>query len=139
MIVDIERLVSGYLRAHPDVIALGTRVRSTTPGEQTGGVAAPWVRVRMLDSRRVSRANWLINYMVQLDVYAGATGGQPQANVHALTIDAVLDAMPGEHTEGVVTKATTALARIPDGDFEPARERVIITAEIYAHPVAVAA
>lgn len=135
MSVDIEKLVSAYLRAHDDVIALGTRVRATNPGEQTGGTAAPWVRVRMLDSRLVTRANWLKSYMVQLDVYAGDTGGQPQANAHALAIEDVLYAMPGEHADGVVTKATTALAHIPDGDFEPARERVVITCEVYAHPL----
>lgn len=135
MIVDIEKLVARYLRDNTDVEALGTRVRATTPSKSTGGVADPWVRVRMLDSRRITRSNWLINYLVQIDVYAGATGGQPEANLHARTIDAALDAMPGQHPDGVVTKATTSLTHLPDGDFEPARERVLITAEITAHPL----
>ena len=135
MNVDIERLVARYLRDHPDIEDLGTRVRATTPAKDTGGTDLPWVRVRMLDWRRVTRANWLKNYMVQLDVYAGVTGGQPEANLHALAVDALLEAMPGEHADGVVTKVTTSGTHLPDGDFEPARERVVITAEIVAHPL----
>lgn len=135
MIVDIEKLVAGYLRDHEDIEALDTRIRATTPGAQTGGTVLPWVRVTMLDTRRVTRSNWLINYLVQLDVYAGATGGQPEAVLHARTIDDVLDRMPGPHDDGVVTKVTTSMLRLPDGDFEPARERIVLTAEIHAHPV----
>lgn len=135
MIVDIEKLVAGYLRDHDDITELETRIRATTPSTQTGGIVEPWVRITMLDTRRVTRSNWLINYLVDLDVYAGATGGQPEAVLHARTIDDVLERMPGAHTDGVVTKVTTSMLRLPDGDFEPARERIVITAEIHAHPV----
>lgn len=140
MIVDIEKLTSKYLRADPDIIAIGTRIRAVTPAAQSGGTAEPWTRLTMLDAQSAtrSRADHLIDYMVQADVYAGSTGGQPEALTHARTVREVLHRMPGLHPDGVVTSVRfTGMIRLPDGDFEPARERVVITAEIIAHPVPV--
>ncbi len=132
MIPDAEKTISSYLRDHPDVSALSTRIVGKTPP----ATAEPWVRVTELDApaAAASRADHLISFLVQLDVYAGATGGQPEAKTHARTIRAALHAMPGVHDETVVTQVRViGWLRAPDPDFEPARDRVIITASVIAH------
>lgn len=129
MIPDVERITYAYLDTHPDIAALGTRFVGRTP-KDTG---SPWVRVTQLDAadNPGSSVERLISYMVQLDIYAG---GRPEVWPHALTIRAALKEMPGIHDAVVVTAVRFAgMARIPDQDFEPARERVVLTAVIYAH------
>ncbi len=132
MIVDIEKLVGGYLRSHPSVAMLGARVVGKTPDN----VQSAWVRVTQLDDRAVggSRSDHLIEYMLQLDIYAGANGGQPEASLLSRTVREALRTLPGERTGGVVTGVEFVGAiRIPDTDFEPARERFVRTLLVWAH------
>lgn len=142
MIADIEKLVSDFLRAHPAAGALGTRYVGKTPSQDTGGTTAPWVKVTRLNAPNATGApvEHLIRYLVQLDVYAGEdvpgeTHGQPEANQHATVIRAALhDDLPGQHGGAVVTAVRfTGDARLPDSAFQPPRERVVLSAQIWAH------
>jgi hypothetical protein len=131
LIPDAEKVVSKYLREHADVVPLGTRFVGKTPDD----ITSSWVRVTQLDASPPpdSRADHLIRYLLQFDVYAGA-GGQPEANLNTRTIRAALNDMPGLHDDAVVTAVRFAgQLRRPDTDFENARERVILTAQIWAH------
>jgi hypothetical protein len=133
VIPDAEKIVGRYLREHPDLVALGARVVSKTPDN----VATGWVRVSQLDDPAVGgrRSDHLIEFMLQLDCYAGATGGQPEASLLNRTVRQALTDMPGEHYRAVVTGVQHLSApRLPDSDFEPARERYARTVLVWMHP-----
>jgi hypothetical protein len=136
VIPDIEKIVSGYLRELAELQDLDARVVGKTPGSTT----APWVRVTKLDAPNVSnaRVEHLIAYLVQFDCYAGVKGGQPEANALAALVRAALIALPATPDLGAVVTSSVIVGdgRIPDTDFEPARERVILTATVHMHPTA---
>lgn len=127
MIPDGEKLLSNYLR---DLI--GVRVVGKTPAT----VEEPWIRVTQLDAPQSDVADHLIGFYCQLDIYAGADGGQPEAKDIAADVrEALRDIGSAEHTDAVVSGArVNGVARIPDTDLEPARERVVMTTTIWAHP-----
>lgn len=138
-ILDAELITGRFLREHDDIAALGARVVGQTPRETVD----PWVRLTLLDARNAAQVSTehLVSYTVQLDVYASAAGldgsQQKEASLLARTIRAALvDDMPGTHDGAVVAKTRiTRMLRAPDTDIdEPARERVILTCEITAHP-----
>lgn len=140
MIPDPERVLYTFLTGHAAVEDLGTRFVGRTPQETTfhedgRDKVLPWVRVTLLDARNASRAarEHLIDAMVQLDVYAGS---QADVLLHARTIRAALnDDLPGTQGDVVVTAVRFAgMLRNPDTDFEPARERVILTCEAWMRP-----
>lgn len=136
MIADLEKITSNYLRTHPTVTPLGTRLVGKTPTQDSGGTTGSWVRVTQLDARDQTRGapDHLIAYLLQFDCYAGSTGGQPEATSLARTVRAALAAMPGTRDTVVVTSVRfTGHIRLPDTDFSPSRERVVLTAEIRAH------
>lgn len=125
--------MSRYLREHDAVEALGARVVAKTPDN----VETAWIRVTQLDDRAVgdSRSDHLIEFMLQLDIYAGRNGGQPEASLLNRTVREALKEMPGEHDDAVVTGVRFVSApRIPDDQFEPARERYARTIIVWAHP-----
>lgn len=139
-IPDLEAIVGAHLRAHPDIVALNTRVAGRTPGSMTNS----WVRVTQLDAAdsRVSQVEHLIDFPLQLDCYAGsaamdAHSGQTQASLLARTVRAVLKSMEGQSVGGVVVTRVrfNGMPRLPDTTFEPARERFVLTAEIMVHAV----
>lgn len=120
---DIERLVSDYLRTHADITALNTRIVGKTPDSK----ATSWVRVTKLDAPQVNQPDWLRDFLVQFDCYAGSTGGQPEANLLARTVEAVLGTFPNAGVQ--ILGGPRGL----DTDIEPARDRVITSARIWAH------
>lgn len=129
-----EKIVSDHLRDHADVSALGARVVGKTPKSVTD----PWVRVTQLDAGQTAndRADHLVEGYLQLDCYAGADGGQPEANLLVRTVRGALQELPGIYDEAVVSSCRiNGAARIPDTDFEPARERFVLTASVHAHAV----
>lgn len=131
-VVDMEKIASDYLRTRPAVEALSARVVGKTPSSTVD----PWVRVTRLEATNdpSSKVEHLIAYLLQLDCYAGEEGGQPEANSLGRSVRAALVEMPGIVGGAVVTSARIAGdIRLPDGDFEPARERVVLTARIHAH------
>lgn len=129
MIADIEKIVAGYLRDAPE---LGSRVVGKTPSDLTDS----WVRLTVINAPQDARsqADHLITFNLQLDCYAGSSGGQPEASLLARTVRELLIAIPGTYEETVVSGARiTSMARIPDTGLEPARERFILTATVWAH------
>lgn len=138
-IPDAEAVIGSYLREHPDIAALNARVAGTLPGAQSEQVA-PWVRLTQLAATDVGGVERLIDYLVQFDCYAGATAtrdyvGQAAASTLARTVRAVLKAVQGETYGGVVITSVgfQSMVRLPDTDFEPARERFVLTAAIHCH------
>lgn len=137
MIPYAEKIVSDYLREHPAIEALQARVVGKTPGT----TALPWVRVTQLDAAASGghRSDHLIEFYFQLDCYAGAdksgnSEGQPGANTLARTVREALIAMPDADHEAVVNGVDIrSMARIPDTDLEPARERFVLTFLTWIH------
>lgn len=135
MIPDGEAVVSTYLRAHPDVEALGARVAGRTPSS----ISRPWVRLTQLDATNdpTVRPEHIINFMFQLDCYAGSDHDTAQAEASLLgrTVRDVLDRMPEEYQgpETISKVRFVSMPRTPDVGLEPARERVILTATVWMH------
>jgi hypothetical protein len=133
LIPDAELAVGAYLRTHDDIEALGARVLGKTPAD-TG---RPWVRLTQLDAREAgnSRVEHLIGFLVQLDCYADTDNEQGDAVVLGRSVRAALNQLPNTIVSGAVVTRVEFIGhtRLPDPDFEPARERVIITAEIHMH------
>lgn len=133
MIPDGQKVISKYLREHPAVAALGAKVVSKTPTDQS----TEWVRVTELDAPQEpgSRADHLVAHFMQFDCYATEKGGLPEAATLARTVRAALvDIGDAQHEGAVITGARiSGYGRFPDGELEPARERYIITATVWAH------
>lgn len=133
LIPDAEKITGKYLREHPALIALDARVVGKPPDER----ATPWVQTAQLDAPKEagSRPEHLISFMLQFDCYAGAAGGVPEATLLARTVRALLVAMPDVAHDGAVVTQVRILghARVPDTDIEPARQRVILTADVRMH------
>ena len=130
MIPDIEKVVAKYLR---DEAAFDSRVVGKTPDS----IADSWVRLTVLDGaqEQTSVADRNVAYLIQLDCYAGASGGQPEASTLARTVRSLIVTIAdADHADAIVTGARiTTFARIPDTGLEPARERFVITATVWAH------
>lgn len=126
-----EKVVSDYLREDAALAALGVRVVGKTPSSTT----EPWIRVTQLDARSDHRSDHLVEFYAQFDCYAGAVGGQPEANDLARATREALVAMPGTHDGSVVSGVEIrGHARIPDLEVdEPQRERFVISAVVWMH------
>ena len=133
LIPDAEKITGKYLREHPAIIDLDARVVGKPPDSRE----TPWVQITQLDAPKEtgSTPEHLISFMLQFDCYAGADGGQPEAALLGRTVRALLTVMPEAAHEGAVVTQARLLshARIPDRDIEPARQRVILTADVRMH------
>lgn len=125
-----EKVVADYLRTHSAVAPLCTRVTSKAPDNRD----TAWIRYHQLNATKEpkSRPEWLITFLLQLDCYAGKTGGQPEASLLARTVRAALLDMPtATLADAVVSRvAIVSMPRLPDTAMEPARERFVITANV---------
>lgn len=138
LLLDMEKISGDYLRAHADVIALNARVAGQLPKTFT----KPWVRVTQIDAANATgnqQVEQLVGYLIQYDAYAGSETNNAQAEAGALgrAIRAALVDMQSQIlcTTAVITGVEIrSHVRIPDLDFDPPRERHIVTAEIWAHP-----
>lgn len=137
VIPDAEAILGDYLRDHADIQALDARVAGRTPSSQT----LPWVRVTQLDATDVTDVEHLLDHLLQFECYAGKDAmdnfvGQAEASLLGRTVRAVLRSAKGQTLgDAVVTHVSfQGMPRIPDPDFEPARERFILTATIHMHP-----
>ena len=135
LIPDLEALAGNVLRNHDAIIGLDARVAGRIPKSFT----KPWIRVTQLDALKEpnSPIDHLISYLVQIDVWAGSETdhGQAEASLLARTARAVLMGLRGQVIDGVVIARveTRSMARIPDLDFDPPRERYLLSVEIWAH------
>lgn len=133
--MNIEKIVTAYLRDDNAVAALvERRIVAKTPDS----LAEPWVRLTLLADPQDFRSqhDHLREFYLQLDCYAGATGGQPEAlSLYEAVRAAILAIHTGDHTGATISAGRiNGGARIPDTDLEPARERFVVTATVYAHP-----
>lgn len=96
-------------------------------GKTPESLTAPWVRVTELDSPQVNQPDHLVEFMIQLDCYAGATGGQPEATNLARAVRAVLGTLPNAGVRML------GGPRGLDTDIEPARDRKIVVALVWLH------
>jgi hypothetical protein len=136
-----QKLVSDYLR---DGLT-DTRVVSKPPPEDSRD--ARWVQVIQLpaDHNENDPTDRVIAFYFQFSCYAGAEGGLPEAERLVRRVSELLIAMPGSHDAPtpqddpvVVTgvQLTNGPGSLPDNDgFEPARDRYITDATIWAHSV----
>lgn len=134
MIPDVEKLTADYLRTAPGIEALGARVVGKTPEK----LSTPWIKLVQIDATNaaVSPPERLIEFALQLDCYAGSSGGQPEATLLARTARAALVSMPDASHDGAVVTSVrfSGMIRLPDADFEKARERVVLDVSVWARP-----
>jgi hypothetical protein len=130
MIPDAAAIVMPYLA---DTTA--SRVVSRTPDS----LQLPWVRVTEIDAvgDPKSRADHLIDFIMQFECYAGKEAGTDAQGVASDLVRSVRQAL--SEFEGVYEGVTVngvrfaGMPRIPDTSIEPAMERFILTAHIYMH------
>lgn len=133
MTVDIEALITSFLRTQPDVVALaGDRVYTDLPHERTW----PLVLVIRVGGTRLYK-QWLEAIDVEIATYGGS---HKQAyNLAQACMQCMSSSMVGAHAEGVVTKVTTeSVAYEPDAESADkqghARPRYVVGATVTAHP-----
>lgn len=135
MIPDGKAIVIEYLNGDATVDALGARIASKIPSTIK---ANPWVRVLQLDARAaaLSRAEHLTEFLFDLHCYASEDGGTVEASNVARTVRAALHVMPDDTFADVVVTSVrfVGMGDLPDEDFEPARDRVVLTAIVHMHP-----
>lgn len=126
-----EALVSAFLRAQPEIVALvGDRVYTAIPAE----TVYPLIRVTQYDDSKItSRVLWLVRFSIQIEAWGGSKG---QAFNACATAQAALDQRgSGAHAQGVVTGVQFGSMRdLPDTAFSPAKPRFLTTAYLFVHP-----
>lgn len=132
MTVDVERLLSGWLRARTDIADLvEDRVHTVVPNRAT----FPYLKITQVGGTPVfSRPLYLDESYIQLDAYGGpkVLARQIIDTARAAMAEEFLGAHPGV---GVVTSVRFGdLRYLPDDIYEPAQPRWIATASIYTHP-----
>lgn len=126
------QIVGDYLRGHAAVAAITGEIVSKTPDT----TSRPWVRIHQLDATNAPKLplDYLITYFVQLDCYAGADNDVDEAELLVRTVREALDDMPNfSHAAVVSSVKFSGLSRLPDEDFEPARERYVLDAQVVMH------
>ena len=132
MTVDVERLLSNWLRARPDITALvADQVHTVVPNRAT----FPYLKITQVGGTPVfSRPLYLDEAYIQLDAYGGpkVLARQIIDTVRAALAEEFLGSHPGV---GVVTSVRFGdLSYLPDDAYIPAQPRFIATASIYSHP-----
>ena len=128
---DIEKIVVGYLKTQ-----LGSRVVTATPDNQ----AETWVKVTQINVMNVGgpKTDHFNCWDIQLDCYASANGIGYQGEASDLfrAARAAMNDMPLNTFTGAVVTAVTfgPCPRVPDTNFDPPRQRYVLSANVYAHP-----
>jgi hypothetical protein len=130
--VDVERIVSQFLRANTAVTELvDDRVYSELPK------AAEWpaVRLNRVGGGPATQPARLDLARIQIDVWGGT---KANARTIAATVLAVLgDELPGVYDGGVSVVTAVRLGTLrysPDETFTPAKPRYIGEVSVYSHP-----
>lgn len=136
MIADAEELIGRYLREHADVVALEARVSVKPPKT----FSRPWVIVAQIAAGDRSRApDHLMAHLMQMTCYASPTGGSVEAMLLGRVVrQALRDLTTLDEWVPSVIDLGGPRNFGPDEDFEPARDRTIVTADILLHPIMVA-
>lgn len=132
MSVDVERLLSGFLRGRTEVTDIvSDRVYTELPSRAT----FPLVRLTLIGGRPVmSVPLWLDEAYIQIDAYGGP---KVQARLLVDTIRSLLatETFRRNHDLGVVTDCQFGELRyLPDDTFDPPKPRFVADVSIYAHP-----
>jgi hypothetical protein len=134
LVPDAERLVSRYLREHPDVAPLvgGERVYTAVPA-RVG--SEPFALVQRIGGiPPLSRPLVLDEAQLQVDAWGGS---KAQAWTLAETIRQALVDLPAAYPEGVVTGVVFVAFRWqPDGTYKPPRPRYLLDVTTYTKPAA---
>lgn len=136
LLPDFEAIVASYLLEYPDITGITTRIGTRTPPNTD----QPWVRIRQLAEQpdRTSPALHNTEAYMQFDCYGSndRSSAHQEAVVLARVVQAALHVLPQvTDVDCVVSRVYFgSLSHVPDADFEPARERYILTAYIHAHP-----
>lgn len=132
IVVDAERLLSGWLRARPEIAAIvEDRVVTTVPNR----AVFPFLKITQLAGTPVfSRPLYLDEAYIQIDAYGGPKVLARQ--LIDLTREAMSEDFCGHHAGvGVVTSVTFGdLSYIPDDAYEPPQPRWLAMASVYTHP-----
>lgn len=132
LLPDIERLLTDFLRAQPEVTTIvGNRVYTEIPDNPT----FPLVRARRVGGfPTLHRPLYIDAPLVQVEGYAATKGA---ARLLAETCRAVLaERAEGGHATGVVADVTFgALIWLPDEDFTPPKPRYIADATLTVRPL----
>lgn len=137
-LLDAVAIVGSYLRSNETVSELtGERVSHKSPEEEDRD--EPFVRITQLDAANETgtrEVEHLASYYLQIDCYAGVGNRYAEAFDLAAVVRAALVALPGVDLEDAVATDVgfASMPSQPDTDMKPARERVILDAEIYLHP-----
>lgn len=130
--VDVERLMSAWLRARPEIAAIvADRVVTETPNR----VVFPFMRVSQIGGAPIwSRPLWLDRSYIQIDAFGG-----PKVQARALidaTRAALSDDFLGAHPGvGVVTAVEFGdMNYLPDDLWEPPKPRYAATVAVFTHP-----
>lgn len=132
MTVDVERLLSSWLRARDDIIAI---VEDRVVTEVPNRAVFPFLKVTQIAGEPVfSRPLYLDEAYIQIDAYGG-----PKAQARLLidtTRAALAEEFLGDHPGvGVVTNVRFGdLSYIPDDGYEPPKPRWLTTLTVHTHP-----
>lgn len=129
---DVELLVTGYLRTHPDVSPLATGGLHTELGPHPSW---PLLLVKRLGGPRLYPGH-ISRPRVQVEAW-GEQHERPEARLLAATAQAALLDLPGIHGSTVVTDVTeeSDLMWLPDPVTTPARPRYLFSLLITTHPL----
>lgn len=133
MSVDVERLMSAWLREQSEVTAsCAQRVYTELPHTKT----FPLVRLTLIDEQDVlgNAPMWLSSSLIQIDAYGGpkVTARQIADAIRTL----LATTFRGGHDLGVITGTTFGSLRYdPDETFTPAQPRYRFDVNVYAHPL----
>jgi hypothetical protein len=131
-VVDTERLLSGWLRAQPEIVAL---VEDRVYTENPNRAVFPLLKINQIAGNPVfSRPLYLDESLIQLDAYGG-----PKVQARQLidtTRELLAERFVGHHVDiGVVTAVNFGdLTYLPDDGYAPPKPRWIALASIYTHP-----
>lgn len=147
MIPDGEKIIGAYLRTNSDITGFASGSGARVVGKTPDSKAAPWIRLTQIDAYNDANVtpDYLITYFLQLDCYAGDSGGQPEAQQLGRVARAVLAGLDGANQTlgdsiggtAVISRVRfTNMMRLPDDQgFEPARERIILDTLVTMHGV----
>lgn len=131
MTVDVERLLSSWLGAQPDIAAI---VEDRVVTELPNRAVFPLLRLSLIGGAPItSQPLYLDRSYIQFDCYGGP---KVQARTLMDTTRSLIDTgFPGAHPVGVITGVEWAEARyLPDDGYDPAKPRFVAAAFIYSHP-----